>query len=63
MKRVVFLIAIAALVLSVDTPLTTNRAIAASARCAAFCNGWCAKNRARRNLESCSDYCQLKHCH
>jgi hypothetical protein len=57
------LIALVGLILSADAPLTGGVAVAGSARCAAHCTNWCATNRVRRNLESCSDWCQQKQCH
>jgi hypothetical protein len=42
--------------------LTANDAVAASAKCAAFCDNWCATNFSRKNPTACSQQCQLKHC-
>ena len=56
MKRV----AVVVLMLAIVTPL--SHANAASARCAAGCDKWCAKNFAMKNLMACSQQCQLKHC-
>jgi len=53
-------VAIVALMLATAIPL--SHATAASARCAAGCDNWCAKNFAMKNSASCSQQCQLKHC-
>ena len=42
--------------------LTATDAVAASARCAAFYDNWCAKHFAMKNPTACSQQCQLKHC-
>ena len=42
--------------------LTPANAVAASAKCAAFCDNWCAKNFAIKNSTACSERCQIKHC-
>jgi hypothetical protein len=52
--------AIVALMLATTVPL--SHASAASARCAAGCDSWCAKNFAMKNSAACSQQCQLKHC-
>ena len=49
-----------AFILSV--PLLQAPAFAASARCAAFCTGWCEKHYAWKNTAACSQQCQLRHC-
>ena len=53
-------VAIVALILAIAMPL--SHANAASARCAAGCDDWCAKNFARKNPTACSQQCQLRHC-
>jgi hypothetical protein len=62
MKNALALIAMVASILSIDAPFTGNHAVAASARCAAFCSNWCAKNFAMKNPTACSERCQEKHC-
>jgi hypothetical protein len=62
MRTTLALIALATLVLSIETPVTRTQAVAATARCVAFCDNWCEKNRPRRT-GGCSDMCQQKHCH
>jgi len=57
------LVAIVAVIGVIGIPVMTTPAGAARARCVAFCNGWCEKNHPRKNLESCSEICQAKHCH
>jgi hypothetical protein len=51
---------IVALMLAITAPW--SHASAASARCAAGCDSWCAKNYAWKNSTSCSQQCQLKNC-
>jgi len=63
MRSLLALPAIAFLIVSAEAPLTRAAALAANARCAAGCDGWCTKNRPRMNLASCSEMCQAKHCH
>jgi hypothetical protein len=53
-------VAVVALALAIVVPL--SHASAASARCAAGCDKWCAKNFAMKNPTACSQQCQLKHC-
>ena len=60
MKSALALMAIVALIVAIDAPVT--KAEAASPRCVAFCNSWCAKNFAMKSPAACSQQCQLKHC-
>lgn len=62
MKCSLGLIALVTLILAVDAPASGSDALAASAKCAAFCDNWCAKNFAMKNPTACSERCQLKHC-
>jgi hypothetical protein len=62
MKPKLALMAIVASILFVEMPVTATQAVAASARCAAGCDKWCAKNFAMKNSAACSQQCQLKHC-
>ncbi len=62
MKRALAVFAITASILSVGAAVTGAPAMAASARCAAGCDNWCAKNFAMKNSAACTQQCQLKHC-
>ena len=62
MARSLALAVMAILIVAIGTPITVTKAEAASPRCVAFCNGWCAKNFAMKNPAACSQQCQLKHC-
>jgi hypothetical protein len=62
MKSALALMAIVAMIVAIDAPVTGTKAEAASPQCVASCNSWCAKNFAMKNPAACSQQCQLKHC-
>ncbi len=57
-----WLAAVCFLLIAAGTTLTATDAVAASGKCAAFCDNWCAKKFAMKNSAACSQQCQLKHC-
>jgi hypothetical protein len=61
-KTIFGLFAIVMLLLAFDVPVTNTRALAASARCAAHCDAWCAKNVKYKTPAACSAWCQANHC-
>ena len=49
MRSILILAAMVALIIASDAPVTRTNAAAASPKCVAFCNNWCAKNFAMKN--------------
>jgi hypothetical protein len=60
MKIAAGLFAIVVLLLSADALLPNTATAAPSARCAAMCRNWCAKNGRDQTL--CNDRCQVRRC-
>jgi hypothetical protein len=56
------LMALGILIVSSGAPPILARAVAATAKCAAGCDNWCAKNFPQKNTTACSQQCQLRHC-
>jgi hypothetical protein len=62
MKTFFSCIAIVALWLALDAPVTKTAALASGASCAARCDAWCAKNAKYKTPAACSAWCQANHC-
>ena len=62
MKRRMALVAITTSIVLTYTSYSSNRAVAASARCAAGRANYCATKFAWKNTTACNEMCQAKRC-